>query len=359
MRETPVQSIRWSQVFSLLGLNAAVVISWIAYHHYQPRILELFSVQHLSRFLVIAQAVILVGIPPVAGLIGDYFIKKNGNRFVVWTVGISVTAMVFMLVAFTVGTQSLQLTSILPVMIVIWLISMNVFHSPANSMIELFAPARQLPVAMALMVLTTELLNASEPLLIELVDAVGPVSTFTAGGLLLIVTGYFFRSTTRHSEFSREEDMIKVEESQFGHVLAAGLTLGVLTMFINNFVPAWYRQTDNPLFSDSYLISGILLVSAVAAWPLSRLVDRYGIGRSLVYGAVGCTLGLAGIYFIGGVIPFVCFALVTGLSYSLASVAAFPYALQHLCRNHTTLGAGMFFGSIQLAEEIVNVMGIW
>src|SRR5271154_6553476 len=123
----------WNQVYGLLGLNAAIVISWIAYHNFQPKVLELFHFQQLSFFLVVAQALILVFIPPVAGIVGDYMIKTNGNRFVVFTVGISVTAMVFMLVAFTVGTATtLNLTAALPVMIVVWLISMNVFHSPAN-----------------------------------------------------------------------------------------------------------------------------------------------------------------------------------------------------------------------------------
>src|SRR5258708_27577572 len=94
----------WSQVYSLLALNAAIVISWIAYHNYQPKVLEIFHFTELRLFLIIAQGLILVLIPPVAGIVGDYLIKKNGNRLVVFTVGISVTAMVFMLVAFTVGT---------------------------------------------------------------------------------------------------------------------------------------------------------------------------------------------------------------------------------------------------------------
>src|SRR5690349_9460566 len=103
METTPVSvSVKssWNQIYGLMALNAAIVISWIAYHNYQPKVLELFHFQELSFFLVVAQAVILVFIPIVAGWLGDYIIKKNGNYFVVTTVGISVTAMVFMCVAF-------------------------------------------------------------------------------------------------------------------------------------------------------------------------------------------------------------------------------------------------------------------
>src|SRR6185295_18706540 len=88
----------WPQIYSLMALNAAIVISWIAYHNYQPKVLEIFNYKHLSLFLVISQALILVFIPPAAGIIADRVMKSGGNRFVVFTVGISVTAMVFMCV---------------------------------------------------------------------------------------------------------------------------------------------------------------------------------------------------------------------------------------------------------------------
>jgi len=91
--------INWKQIFSLGALNAAVVISWIAYHNYQPKLLEKFELTGLGTFLNVAQAIVLVFIPPLAGMVGDYFIRKNGNHFIVFMIGISVTAMVFMAVA--------------------------------------------------------------------------------------------------------------------------------------------------------------------------------------------------------------------------------------------------------------------
>jgi MFS family permease len=364
--ESPMEStltaqeakINWNQVYSLLGLNAAIVISWIAYHNFQPKVLELFHFQQLGLFLVIAQAVILVFIPPVAGIVGDYMIKTNGNRFVVFTVGISVTAMVFMLVAFTVGTATtINLTAALPVMIVVWLISMNVFHSPANSMLEMFAPARQLPSAMALIVIATEVLNALEPVLINLVNWIGPIGTFALGGVLLIVTGYFFRKNTKEAVLVREHDPIKVKESKFGNVLVAGLLLGVVTAFIKNYASIWLAQKGTSfLFNPSYVVSYILLISALAAWPASKLVNQYGVGKSLKYALIATLASLILLVLIPGTYSFLIIAAFTGISYSFAAVAAFPYALQNLCTNHTTLGAGMFFGSVELTDGVMNVM---
>ena len=354
----PEAKTNWNQVYSLLGLNAAIVISWIAYHNFQPKVLELFHFQELSFFLVVAQALILVFIPPVAGIVGDYMIKVNGNRFVVFTVGISVTAMVFMLVAFTVGTATtINLTAALPVMIVVWLISMNVFHSPANSMLEMFAPAKELPAAMALIVLTTEMLHALEPVLISFVNWIGPIATFSLGGVLMIVTGYFFRSTTKETKLVRDHEAVKVEESKYANVLIAGLFLGVATAIIKNYTPIWFTAISAaPIFSESLIVSFILVVSALGAWPLSKFVNRYGTGKSLQYGLIGTFACLGILYVVPGTYPFLFICILTGVSYSFAAVAAFPYALQNLCAKHTTLGAGMFFGSIELADGLINIL---
>jgi hypothetical protein len=349
----------WSQVYSLLALNAAIVLSWIAYHNYQPRVLEIFHFTELKLFLIIAQGLILVLIPPVAGVLGDFMIKKNGNSLVVFTVGVSVTAMVFMLVAFTVGASStIDLTAALPFMIVVWLISMNVFHSPANSMLEMFAPAKDLPAAMALIVLTTELLSAFEPLIIEFVNAIGPVITFALGGTLILITGYFFRKTTSTVKFERDSEEATSKENKYFKVLSAGLALGLASALIKNYMADWMISKPNfPLVNDtSVLVAGVLIISAVAAVPLVRYVNRLGITTSLTYGLIATFILLGLIYFIPSGMAVVVLGAIVGVSFSFASVAAFPYALSHLSPRHVTLGAGVFFGSVEVADSIINYL---
>jgi hypothetical protein len=355
----------WNQIYSLLALNAAIVISWIAYHNYQPKVLEIFNFKELSLFLVVAQALILVLIPPLAGIIGDKVIRSGGNRFVVFTVGISVTAMVFMCVAFTVGASStINLTAALPFMIVIWLISMNIFHSPANSMLELFAPAKSLPSAMALMVLTTELLYALEPIIVGFVDFLGPVLTFALGGVLLIITGYAFRKTTKDLSFTRSYEEARTSESNYRAVLIAGLALGLAAAVIKNYIPekldtyfdALRLQGSDVSLTGPRIASFTLAIAALAAWPLSKLVDKIGTGKSLMYGLMGsfAFLAVAAVMTNGYVI--VVLSLLSAPFFSLASVAAFPYALGKLSVKNVTLGAGIFFGSLELADGVINIL---
>jgi len=334
MKTTAVSAPKtnWSQVYSLLALNAAIVISWIAYHNYQPKVLEIFHFTELKLFLIIAQGLILVLIPPVA---------------------------VFMLVAFTVGaSSSINLTAALPFMIVVWLISMNVFHSPANSMLEMFAPAKDLPAAMALIVLTTELLSAFEPLIIVFVNEIGPVVTFALGGVLIIVTGYFFRKTTNMVKFERDSEEATSKENQYFKVLIAGLSLGLASALIKNYMADWMiSKASFPLPDDtSILVAGVLIISAVGAVPLVRYINKLGVATSLVYGLLATFAALALIYFIPNGAAMVVLGIVVGLSFSFASVAAFPYALNHLSPRHVTLGAGVFFGSVEVAESIINYL---
>ncbi|MDX2195232.1 MAG: hypothetical protein NW207_02350 [Cytophagales bacterium] len=355
------QTINWNQIYSLVALNGAVVISWIAYHNYQPKVLEIFKFQELAFFLVVAQAVILVCIPPVAGIIGDFVIKSNGNRFIVFTVGTSVTAMVFMAVAFTVGTSStINFTAALPFMIVIWLISMNIFHSPANSMLELFAPAKELPQAMALMTMTTELIYALEPIVVWFVDSIGAVLTFVTGGVLLIVTGYFFRKTTTNLELSREyEETKSTVKNNFPLVLTVGIALGLATAIIMKAFPSLLSVKlaayDQQMWGGAHFISIILAVSALCAWPASQWINKIGVSNSLIYGTISTFAFMGLVYVMPNDILTMIACLGVAASYSVMNVAAFPFALYNLSPKMVTFGAGIFFGSLELASGLMEI----
>jgi hypothetical protein len=267
--------------------------------------------------------------------------------------------MVFMCVAFTVGASSyINLTAALPFMIVIWLISMNIFHSPANSMLEIFAPAKSLPSAMALMVLTTELLHALEPWVVDFVDGIGPTYTFALGAVLLIATGYFFRKTTRHVKLSRDVEESNAAKSNYLGVFAAGLGLGLAVAIINNFIPLWMLSkagVEAISTKQSLYVSLVLFVAAIAAWPLSTQVNKMGVSKGLTVGLAGAFVFFGLVYLLPAYAALAA-CIFSGLFFSLASVSAFPYALHNLAPKNMTLGAGLFFGSIELAQGLISIV---
>lgn len=357
------QTVHWNQIFSLAALNAAVVISWIAYHNYQPKVLEKFELTDLAFFMVMAQALILVLIPPIAGKIGDMMIAKNSNHFIVFTIGISITAMTFMAVAFSVSGAPIPLhilKVILPVMITIWLISMNIFHSPANSMLELFAPTKQLPIVMSVITMVTEMLYALEPIVVNLVDLMGPVITFVTGGVLLVSTGYWFRTTTKSVTGIRDIADAEAEKDNYLLVISIGLALGAVMGILQNIFPDILKESfksySSLFFGGNHFVSIILAITAILAVPMSKFVEKTGLERSFIIGTIISTISIITVFIIPYLIPstLACIMLASGLS--MMAVSAFPLALKNLSTQNVTFGAGMFFGASEIIDGLINIV---
>lgn len=360
MNETSTQekSIQWSQILSLAALNAVVVFSWIAYNNYQPKVLVKFNFQELALFLAIAQAAIMVCIPPLAGMLGDYLIKKDTKNFVVFTTGISITAMVFMAVAFTVSGDTIGVwRSLLPFLIVVWLISMNLFISPANSMIEMFAPTKQLPIVMGVIVMITEMVAALEPSIIVLVDALGSTLTFLGGGTLIAISGYFFKRSTENISFERT--VSTNTQSNFWAIILVGILFGSITGLLMNVFPELLKNKFEVLGQHSmfanYAVSGILALSALLALPFSKWAEANGTQRSVFIGLIGCLVFVSLVFITSS---WLCIAACVALAacYSLTSVSAFPYALQHLSARQVTYGTGIFIGSTELVDQLLGIV---
>ncbi len=362
--DNTVMKTNWSQIWSLAGLNAAVVISWIAYHNYQPKVVQGFGLKDLSFFLVIAQAIILVIIPPIAGIIGDYMIKKNGKRFVVFTVGAGATAMIFMAVASMVQIgPTNEIRMILPIMIVLWLISMNIFHSPANSMLDLFAPTADLPIVMAIITMTTELLYALEPIVIALVDFLGGPLTFVTGGVLLITSGFFFLRTTKdinNADIAKSHSAKGPErKNNYLPVILVGLTFGVITAFIMEHFPEILATKlpsfQNKVFGGSHFSSIILGIAALLAIPASKLVEKIGLIQSIVISTIVSALTILVILFVQNQNLTIMMCALLAAAYSLLAVSSFPFTLKNLSARNITFGAGLFYGSLELASGMFNI----
>ena len=355
--------LKWPEVYSLAALNAAVVISWIAYHEYQPILIEKFQFHDLASFLVITKAVVLVVIPPLAGWLADIILKKNGKFFTVFTVGVGATAMIFMVVATIIGAGVLsEIKALLPFMIVFWLIAMNLFISPANSMIESFAPVQKLPLVMGVLFLTTELLYALEPLIVELVHFFGDTLTFVVGGVLIAGTGFLFYRVSSDEVMSRRKEVVegknqkKVSTLSYAVILLAGLQLGLAKALLIEFFP---ENIENrfPAQADvaDIVTFGLLGFSAILAFVASKFIGKFKPLKVLTYAFY--------VVLAGGVLMFVSpnFALtifsavVVAAAFSLINITGLPFVISNLSARHITYGVGMFIGASELFSGLLEL----
>lgn len=365
--DTSAQSpaIKWPQIISLIALDIAIIISWIAYHKYQPGLLVQFNFVDFTLPLLILQGIILLVTPPIAGLIADRMIRNGGNRLPVITIGINFVSMVFMVVALTVFANPQGFIRLLfPVMIALWLISMNIFHSPAISTVEMFVPARKLPQVIALFAVVADLSSAIEPVIIDLIEFFGGPLTFAVGGALVFGTGFWFTRSTRNLVMNQEEaddSGYNVQTSNFPLVILLGILMGVGVMFFFELFPAWTELQLSFVGGDG--ISGnaftsiLIAVAAVLSYPLSLWLENKDIRTFALIGGLTIAALIGALYVLDGPLAVGVYFLYP-VAFALISVTFLPIAFLSLERRHKVFGIGLFFGGLELASSVADVLQV-
>ncbi|XOV94007.1 MAG: hypothetical protein ACFHWX_04725 [Bacteroidota bacterium] len=355
------RALKWREVYSLAALNVAVVISWIAYHEYQPHLVETFNLGNLTDFLIITKAIVLIVIPPLAGLLADRIMKKSGKFFIVFTVGIGATAMIFMIVATIIGAGPLSsIQPALPIMIILWLVSMNLFISPANSMIEAFAPVQKLPVVMGFLILTTELVYALEPLVVELVRFFGDTLTFVVGGVLISGTGFLFHKVSSDEVLTRKKELLTLPSKSlsiggFITIIIIGLQLGLGKGLLVEFLPGNIASNFTE-YADiaNYISFGLLGLAAFVAFFAGFIIQHLKLERVLIVAFIIQFVGILIIIVSSSFYQTLAGAIITAGAFSFINVSGLPYALKHLSVKHITYGVGIYIGSSEVVGGILE-----
>lgn len=359
--------IQWKQLWSLAALYASIIIGWIAYQNYQPKLLVQFQFTDFTFFLAVSQAIILVLTPPVAGLMGDRYRFEKGHRIPVISSGISFAAMVFMAVAFTLFTNPGEIFKwILPVLIVFWLISMSIFTSPALSTVELFTPVDRLPKAMALLTIVANLIYAIEPVIVDIIDYLGAPLTFIAGGAVTLASGYAMKKNslglfkqTGDKEAGGEPGNKTATKSAYGFIFFLGVILGISTTVMFNLFPdvlaeklaSFSNNTDGKI-----LLVGMLVFSALISWPISNFINRYSMHQVFWGSGVLIALSTTGIFLLQPAWIVAVMVVIFTITFTSLSVSSLPLALSRSGYYEKVFCVGVFFSGVALPEGILESM---
>ncbi|HEY0771118.1 MAG TPA: MFS transporter, partial [Sphingobacteriaceae bacterium] len=356
-------AIHWKQLWSLASLYASIIIGWIAYQNYQPKLLIQFGFTDFAFFLAVSQAIILVVTPPIAGKMGDRYRFEKGHRLPVISSGISFAAMVFMAVAFTLFSNPGEIFKwALPVMIVLWLVAMSIFTSPALSTVELFTPVDKLPKAMALLTIVANLVYAVEPVIVDIIDYLGAPVTFVVGGVVTLASGYAMKKNslglfkqTGDKEVAPDKNKSKTTISSYAFILMLGIILGIGTTVMFNIFP---DVLTNKLASitagtdGKFILVGILVVSAVISWPISTYINKYSMDNVFWTSAGLMALSIGGIFMFD--VAWVVLGLVALFTVMITalSVSSLPLAINRAGFYDKVLCVGVFFSGVALPEGI-------
>ena len=356
-------AIRWKQLWSLAALYGSVVIGWIAYENYQPKLLEKFHFTEFSFLLTVSQALILAITPPIAGSLGDRYRFQKGHRIPIIMAGISFAAMVFMAVAFTLLSSPGEIFKwILPFLIICWLIAMSIFTSPALSTVELFTPIDRLPKAMAILTIVANLIYALEPVIVDIIDYLGAPLTFMAGGLVVFISGYALQKNSlslfsMSDEREQQASPLNKRKSKFIYIFFLGLALGIPTSILFNLFPELLGAKISSLLngaSGKIILVYLLVFSALVSLPASNLVNRLGIMKSFWISFILILFSIVGIFIMtsGGVV-MVC-TILFAVMFSVLSVTSLPLAIEHSDHYRKVFCVGIFFSGVAIPEGILN-----
>lgn len=358
------QEIRWRAIVSLVFLDLAILISWLAYHEYQPALLAKFQFSEFAIPLAILQGLILFITPPIAGLMADRLVRKGGNRLPVVTIGINFVSMVFMVVAVTILVKDPGgiIRWLFPVMVALWLVAMNIFHSPAISTIELFVPPQKLPIVIAIFAILSDLIAATEPVLVDIIDFFGAPITFATGGLLVFGTGFWFQRASKklvanHDETSAEPS--SVVKSNFVSVFLLGLGVGAFMTCFFKLFPNW--MDDNPAvlglvgIPGGYFTSILIAFAALFSFPMGILAQKVGTKKLAIIGAAVAAAIIGLLQLNLGSAEIGLYALYP-IAFAACSVTFLPLAFGHLEKRHLVFGIGIFFSGFEMLASLVDVL---
>lgn len=359
------ETIHWKQLWSLAALYASIIIGWIAYANYQPKLLLQFGFTDYAFFLAVSQAIILVVTPPIAGFMGDKYRFEKGHRLPVISSGISFAAMVFMAVAFTLFTEPGEIFKwILPVLIVFWLVAMSIFTSPALSTVELFTPVDKLPKAMALLTIVANLVYAIEPVVVDIIDYLGAPITFIVGGVATLASGYAMKKNSLglFKQNGNKEATAKTEQPRAGvknylFIFLLGSILGVGTTVLFNFFPDELATKLFPILADTdgkHILVGILLVSAVLSWPISTAINNMDMKKVFRMSAVVMMICISAIFRMESAWPVMVLVAMFTVAITTLSVSSLPFALSKAGFYDKVLCVGIFFAGVALPEGIAE-----
>ncbi|WNB16797.1 MFS transporter [Marivirga arenosa] len=361
MEKQTTSSIQWKQMISLLGLYASVIIGWIAYHRYQPALLDTFNMNDFEPILIWGQAIILILTPPLAGYLGDKYRHKLGNRLRIVTLGVSFAAMIFMTVAFTliVNPPRSFVLYALPVLVILWLFAMSLFTSPAISTIEMFTPTTKLPITVAALTITSDLLYSLEPVIVDIIDFLGGAATFAVGGIIVSISGYLLRKYSLEITDKGEEkrpDELK-PKTQMWKVILLGVGMGLFSGFIIEVFPNYLDKLESVVgISGQWISSLVLVLTAIFSVIISRKITDHNIVKLLAIGLVFAGLSTIGIFTISDNQLILAVLIIFALFYAMVNVTALPLALQNTSVKEKVFGVGVFFCGFEIPNSVIDVL---
>ena len=350
-------TILWRQVWGLGALLAAIIVSFMAYGFYQPKILKDLGFVDLAGWLGIAQGLLGVAIEPLIGGISDLILRRVGSRLPMISVGVTLAGLIFVVVGLLLqGNLPVGMRWLVPVLMTVWVMAMIIFRGPAIALLRQLAPLEALPKANAVLTLILGIVGALGPLLSLSLQNIGASPAFLGGAIALVIGAFIlYSSIPRHTlVFSYEETRKStISTVLLGLIFMVGLGAGLeINLLLGLFPDVLSNQLSG--IPAEFISSGILLVSALTAIPVGELTVKLGVIKSLLLG-IGAIAAIMGLTLLNHSSIFAV-AIILGLGVGVSLIFSSPFAFVMLPAARAGLGAGLYFGAMGGATVLSSVL---
>jgi MFS family permease len=358
----PDRKILWKQVGGLASMLAAIIFCWMAYEFYQPQILRNLGFLELAAWLGVIQGILAAGVEPVVGGLSDRIMRVVGNRLPIIAVGVTLAGAIFAIVSGLLDRNLPEgIRWLVPALMTLWVIAMIVFRGPAIAILQQLAPTEALPQANALLVFVFALTGACHPMINLLLKNVGAGATFIVGALVLLVGAILLWASSPKRLTMATQAFPQAPASVLSMVLtfAIGIGAGIEVNLMMAVVPKVLSQGSLLNLSSEYIASLILLIAAIATFPIGHLITKLGSRSGMVFGLFAVAAGIAmtlirPAIFGQNIIFEISHILIAGIAFSLVFTSMIPFALSMLSNEHAGLATGLYFGGGGLATALLN-----
>jgi MFS family permease len=352
--------ILWRQVWALSALLAAILLSFTVYGVYQPKILTQLGLGQLAAWFSIFQGFLGLIVEPCFGYLSDRCLRRLGSRLPQITIGITLAGLIFVMVAI-INRENLlfPMARLIPVLMIFWLTAMIAVRGPIVVLLQQFAPQQDLIDANGVLVLVLGLTGAISPILENWLQKVGISLSFVFGAIVLLIGAIIFYSQTLPHSLSLLN--VSTPRQPLGKKIALeicltgigiGLTLALLRALLN-------QSLTLPL-PNGGILSIVLTIAAVFAYPLRKITHRLRAKRGLQLGlvilAIFSLVALIAQNLLLGIIVLIAVGIALGLIFE----SMIPFVMSLASPTMTGLAMGLYFGGYGFSSALFDLFNqIW
>ena len=185
------KTILWRPVIAVAVVQGAIVLMWVVYNLYLPKLLKDLGYEpSLGLMLLAIEGMLGAVVEPLAGTINDRTLRGFGVQFPLVLGGAMVSAVMFVLIPWVAlwGLSALIMKFFFVVLILLWAAAMATFRAPVLSLLGRYANQTQLPQASSALMMSGALMQIfSVPSQKGILEWLGPFWTFGVSGLVLAV----------------------------------------------------------------------------------------------------------------------------------------------------------------------------